>query len=143
MTHSFPTRRSSYLAWRIAAAVIGRSAEIGGAVGDIGRPAIGVGIAHIGPCRLAILAVVPIPVARAISLVVVPIAPRAIAAIPVVSGIVARVIGAVMTALGALAPAAAIVAIAPRLARAEAGFGIAAIRSEEHTSELQSLMRTS
>src|SRR3546814_18264075 len=32
-----------------------------------------------------------------------------------------------MTALGALAPAAAIVAIAPRLARAEAGFGIAAI----------------
>src|SRR3546814_3910449 len=73
--------------------------------------------------------------ALAISLIIVPIAPRAISAIPVVSGIIARAFGAVMTALGALAPAAAMVAIAPRFARAE--------RSEEHTSELQSLMRIS
>src|SRR3546814_4610995 len=78
--------------------------------------------------------------ALAISLIIVPIAPRAISAIPVVSGIIARAFGAVMTALGALAPAAAMVAIAPRFARAEACFGV---RSEEHTSELQSLMRIS
>src|SRR3546814_3053184 len=65
--------------------------------------------------------------ALAISLIIVPIAPRAISAIPVVSGIIARAFGAVMTALGALAPAAAMVAIAPRFARAEACFGVAAI----------------
>src|SRR3546814_16164537 len=86
---------------------------------------------------LALLASPPIAIARAaiavlvlalvISLIVIPIAPRAISAIPVVSGIIARAFGAVMTALGALAPAPAMAAIARPLAPAEACFGVAAL----------------
>src|SRR3546814_17834273 len=81
----------------------------------------------VAPIAIARAAIAVLVLALAIALTIVPIAPRAISAIPVVSGIIARAFGAVMTALGALAPAAAMVAIAPRFARAEACFGVAAI----------------